>query len=280
MSDPLQRHLCELPAFRALLRAVEARFYRDLPMPEPVLDLGCGDGHFASVAFDRPLAAGFDPAWASLQEARLRGAHRILAMAEGGRMPFSDGTFGTVVSNSVLEHIPDLPPVLAETARVLQPGGRFYFSVPGPNFLPFLSIGRALDRIGFRSLGSVYRRFFNGISRHYHCDGVATWRDRLTRAGLNLECSWCYFSRKALGALEWGHYLGLPSLVCKKLTGHWILWPSQANLWLTERLVRPFYEEQLSQPPQACDQTEVASDREGAYLFFAARRVGVPRVAV
>ena len=48
--DLLWRNLKELPAFRGLLRAVEARFYQDLPLPEPVLDLGSGDAHFASVA--------------------------------------------------------------------------------------------------------------------------------------------------------------------------------------------------------------------------------------
>ena len=37
--------------------------------------------------------------------------------------------------------------LLAETARVLQPGGVFYFSVPGPDFLSSLSIGAALDKL-------------------------------------------------------------------------------------------------------------------------------------
>ena len=72
--DFLWQHLKDLPAFRALLRAVEARFYQELlPLSEPVLDVGCGDGHFASVAFPRPLAAGIDPGSAVLGEARDRG---------------------------------------------------------------------------------------------------------------------------------------------------------------------------------------------------------------
>lgn len=264
MDDLLWCHLRDLPAFRALLRAVEGRFYAgmssipDLPLPRPVLDLGCGDGHFASVVFDEPLDAGFDPWWGPLTESRERDAYRVLAQAEGARMPYPDDHFATVVSNSVLEHIPELPPVLAETARVLEPGGWFYFCVPGPNFLPFLSIGRALDRVGLRSLGDAYRRLFNRISRHYHCDGPQVWEQRLEEAGLELVRSWPYFSRQALVALEWGHYFGLPSLVTKKLTGRWILWPSRVNLWLTERLVRPLYEEPLP--------------GEGAYLFFVAHK--------
>lgn len=39
-TDYLWRNISELPYFRGLLRAVEARTYRDIPLPGPVLDLG------------------------------------------------------------------------------------------------------------------------------------------------------------------------------------------------------------------------------------------------
>ena len=285
VDDLLWRHLRDLPAFRALLRAVEASFYartgdvRDLrpDVRRPVLDLGCGDGHFAAMAFDEPLDAGFDPWWGPLTEAHRRRAYEVLSQAEGARMPYPGGAFATVVSNSVLEHIPRVQPVLAEVARVLQPGGWFYFCVPGPGFLPALSIGRALDRVGLRSLGDTYRRFFNAISRHYHCDGVEVWERRLEMAGLRLVRWWSYFPRRALTALEWGHYLGLPSLVCKKLTGRWVLWPSRANLWLTERLVRPLYEASICRdgsPGLADADVDHLDDSAGAYLFFVAQKEG------
>ncbi|MGB9776770.1 MAG: methyltransferase domain-containing protein [Anaerolineae bacterium] len=236
-------HLRDLPAFRALLRATEARFYISLPFPEPVLDLGCGDGHFGAVALPRPPDVGLDPDARPLREARQRGAYRLLLQADGACLPFPDATFGTVVSNCVLEHIPHGEPVVREVARVLRPGGRFYFSVPGPDFLALLSIGRALDRLGLRPLGNLYRAFFHRISRHYYYDGVEGWRARLERAGLQLLDAQPYLSPRALAAVEWGHYFGFPSLVAKQLTGRWVLWPARPNLWLTERLFRPFYEE-------------------------------------
>lgn len=270
MGDLLQRHLHELPAFRALLRAVEARFYDDLPMPAPVLDLGCGDGHFASAAFGR-VEAGFDPWWGSLREARGRDAYDVLAQADGAEMPYADDYFSTLVSNSVLEHIPDVGPVLVEAARVLRPGGWFYFCVPGENFLPFLSVGRALDRLGLTSLGDAYRQLFNRISRHHHCDPPEVWEERLRSVGLELVRSWTYFSQEALRTLELGHYLGLPSLVSKALTGRWVLCPTQANLWLTERLVRPSYEEWLSRAP-TIDEMNDKARRPGAYAFYVARK--------
>ncbi|MDW8068063.1 MAG: class I SAM-dependent methyltransferase [Anaerolineae bacterium] len=256
--DLLWLHLKDLPAFRALLRATEARFYASLPFPEPVLDLGCGDGHFGAVALPRPPDVGLDPDAHLLREARRRRAYRLLLRADGGRLPFPAGVFGTVISNCVLEHIPDVESVVREVARVLRPGGRFYFSVPGPAFLALLSVGRTLDRLGFRPLGNLYRRFFHRISRHYHYNGVDGWRARLEQAGLHLLNARPYLSPRALAAMEWGHYFGLPSWVAKQVTGRWVIWPSRWNLWLTERIVRPFYEEP---PPHI-----------GACLFLVASR--------
>ena len=75
--DFLFLHLRDLPYFRALLRAVEAQFYQSIDLPAPVLDLGSGDGHFASLTFDRRLDAGLDPWMDSLRESRGRGVYRL-----------------------------------------------------------------------------------------------------------------------------------------------------------------------------------------------------------
>jgi SAM-dependent methyltransferase len=257
--DFLWRHLEELPAFRALLRAVEARFYQDLlPLDEPVLDVGCGDGHFASVAFHEPLAAGIDPHPGALGEAQGRGAYRVLAQALGGALPFASDQFATVVSNSVLEHIPVVDPVLAEIARVLRPGGRFIFCVPGQHFTELLFFSRLFRRLHLAGPAHAYERFFNRISRHSHCDGPQQWQARLAGAGLDLTVSFSYFSERALHALDLGHYFGAPSLIAKKLVGRWILAPTRWNLALTERWLRPLYQEPLP--------------AVGAYLFFVAEK--------
>ena len=54
VEDLLWRHLQDLPYFRALLRAVEARFYQDIPLAEPILDLGCRGGHLAEACLPLP----------------------------------------------------------------------------------------------------------------------------------------------------------------------------------------------------------------------------------
>lgn len=252
------QQLCELPAFRALLRAVEARFYTDLPMPQPILDVGCGDGHFASVTFDAKLDVGFDPWWGPLREAQSRDVYAKLMQANGAHMPFPSAHFATVISNSVLEHIPAVDPVLCEIARVMQPGGQFYFCVPGPNFRQFLSVARVLDAIRLPRLAEAYRRLFDYIARHQYYNTPQEWAERLVHAGLHLTRWWPYFSPGALAALEWGHPLGLPSLISKKLFDRWLIAPQPWNLAPTAAILRRYYEEALPD--------------EGAYLFFVAEK--------
>lgn len=260
--DLLRRHLREVPAFRALLRATEGRFYADLmPLEEPVLDLGSGDGHFAAVALDglsQPLTAGIDPDARMLREAGSRSAYRGLAQGLGGALPFGDGTFRTVVSNSVLEHIPEVEPVLAEVSRVLTRGGRLIFCVPSDHFAELLLSPRLLRRLRLELLARAYERYFNRISRHKHCDGPQAWKPRLHSAGFDVAEWFYYFSGRATGALEMGHYIGLPNLIARKLVGRWVWFPHGWGVTLTERWLRPLYEEPLP--------------KVGAYLFFVAEK--------
>jgi SAM-dependent methyltransferase len=257
--DYLWLHLKDLPYFRSLVRAIEARFYQEIDLPAPVLDVGCGDGHFASVAFERPLDVGIDPWTGPIRKARRYGGYRALVQGDGAAMPFPDRHFGSALSNSVLEHIPPVEAVLCETARVLKPGAPFVFCVPNHQFLGGLGVSRFLDELGLRGLGTSYRAFFNRISRHAHCDPPEVWSGRLERAGFQVERWWHYLPPRTLQVAELGHYLGLPSLVAHALTRRWILVPSRWNLALTHRLVEPYYR----QDPVS---------EAGVYTFYIARK--------
>ena len=258
--DHLWLHMKGLPYFRALLRAVEARYYDQLPLQGFVVDLGCGDGHFAATTFSRPIEVGLDPWKGPLREASRRGIYRIAVRGEGARLPLPDGSADTVISNSVLEHIPDLDPVLAEVARVMRPDARFIFCVPNQRFICNLSVARFLDCIGLGGMANSYRRLFNRISRHQHTDDVQTWESRLNKAGLRIEKQWDYFSPKALAALEWGHLGGLPSLVVRKVFGSWNLVEAHWNFVVLEPILRNIYD---------AEQTRA----DGAYSFYIAARV-------
>jgi 2-polyprenyl-6-hydroxyphenyl methylase/3-demethylubiquinone-9 3-methyltransferase len=65
--------------------------------------------------------AGIDLSAPSLRQARAHGV--AAARANAVRLPFADASLHCVVAGEILEHVPDLPAVCAELARVLAPGG-------------------------------------------------------------------------------------------------------------------------------------------------------------
>jgi ubiquinone/menaquinone biosynthesis C-methylase UbiE len=131
-----------------LLRAVEARFYQHITLPGPILDVGCGDGHFAQMTFDEPLAVGTDPWWGPLQKAQASGMYQTVLQGMGDYQPFPDHHFGSAISNSVLEHIPDIQAVLNETSRVLQPGAPCVITMPSHYFTEYLGGADFLTSLG------------------------------------------------------------------------------------------------------------------------------------
>ena len=257
--DYLALNINSLPYFRGLLRAVEARVYQEYELPHPIYDLGCGDGHFESITFDEKIDVGLDPWTPPLKEAVKTGGYDLVIQGAGDCVPFPDGYFKSAFSNSVLEHIPDVDAVVRETNRVLAMGAPFIFCVPNHQFLGNLSISNFFDKIHLSGLADAYRRFFNRISRHHHCDSQETWKQRLEKYGFTIEDSWHYFSPHAFHILEWGHYFGLPALICKKLFGRWILVPARWNLSLTRALTQSSYTEERRQP-------------DGSYTFYITRK--------
>lgn len=247
LDEILWRHLSSLPYFRGFLRAIEDRFYQDISLPEPVFDLGSGDGHFVSVAFDEKLAVGIDPWVKPTLEAKKRDAYRLLILAEGANIPFPSVSFGTVISTSVLEHIPELAPVLSEISRILIPSGIFVFCVPNHRFPELLWGRRVLSKLGLKKVGLAYSRLFNRIARHAHTDSPEVWEKRLDLAGFDLIQTWDYFPPEALTVLEWGHPLCLPALISKKLFNRWILIPKRWNLAIPWRLTRKFLDHPRSE---------------------------------
>lgn len=230
--DFLFLHISSLPYFRGFLRAIESSYYQDLPLPSPVYDVGCGDGHFASLTFDHKLDVGLDPWRFSMREAKKYNAYKSLVEADGSQTPFPTNHFASGLSNSVLEHIPHIDAVLKETARVLQPNAPFYFCVPNTRYFSTLSLTKIFSK--------PYENWFRRISRVHHADEPDVWEKRLNEAGFVLERWWHYFSPASMRVLEWGHYFGLPSVAAKLLTGKWIISPTKWNLVLTEAYVKKY----------------------------------------
>lgn len=257
----LWRHLRDLPYFRGMLRAVEDSFYQGLDLPGPVLDLGSGDGHFASVAFDHPLDVGLDPWWEPIVESKEKhpDTYKILVCADGAMIPYPTAHFGSAVSTSVLEHIPHIQAVLDELGRVVRPGGTFAFCVPNHRFPQKLLGTEFFAKLGMKGASDWYGKFFNRIARHQHTDPVDVWTQRLDHAGFKVLKHWDYFPPYATHRLEVGHVMGLPNLLAKKLTGEWVPFKNKAFLWLPYRIARHSFLEPYSE--------------EGVCTFYITQRV-------
>jgi SAM-dependent methyltransferase len=240
--DFLRPHLLTLPIHRVIIRAVEARLFAELApaLPEPIVDVGSGDGTFVQIALPDKQVYGIDPRRDDTHEAASRDVYAGLSIADGAALPFADGQFASAISNCVLEHVIPLDETLRETARVLRRGGTFVASVVGHRFPEWLLGTALLNAIGLD--GSRYGRWFNKIAYHFNTFSPEGWRARFAAAGFETVTMRPYISAGALKLFDFSHYYGAPSLITRKLTGRWLLCPPLTPNLLWEPLLRPIYE--------------------------------------
>jgi SAM-dependent methyltransferase len=229
----LRSYWAETPFPLAFERTWECKLLARRRFVRPVLDVGCGEGLFAHMLFREPLETGIDPNGHELERAERLGAYRELIKCPGDRIPKPDGAYQTIFSNSVLEHIPDLDPVLIEMRRLLAPGGRMYVTVPSHRYDHYTMVNQTLSLLGLNGLAQRYRTFFNGFWRHYHYHDLAGWQSRFTQHGFQVLES-CTYGPKALCLLnDLLVPACLPSMVLKRLANRWTLLPAVRRLLLS-----------------------------------------------
>lgn len=222
MRSYIEAYLREKPFFFSLLRPKEASLYQSYkPFKRPILDIGCGDGFFAQVAFKK-VDVGIDVDSKSLKEARRRKVYLKIKHYGGRRIPYPDGYFSTILCNSTFEHIPNLDEVLNEVSRVSKKGGMLYFTVP-TNMWPKYLFGTFL-------LGRLYEMIFNKVQRHQNLYSLKTWSRSLSKVGFNVT-SYTYYldNKRILWFFDIGHYLSVTSLITKRLFNRWVLFPGKTR---------------------------------------------------
>lgn len=103
-----------------------------------ILDWGCGRGRLVAFLIRQGMDAygvDVDPEAVENGKAYLTGmqdeADRRLGLIDSsGGVDFPDGFFDVIVSDNVLEHVPDLDQVLSEISRLTKPGGRGFHLFP------------------------------------------------------------------------------------------------------------------------------------------------------
>ena len=117
-----------------------------------VLDLGCAGGFMAEALAARgAVVTGLDPAVAAVAagraQSRATGSGVGYLAGTGEHLPLADRSFDVVVCVDVLEHVRDLTAVIAETRRVLRPGGLFLFDTINRNPLATLAVVTIAEQV-------------------------------------------------------------------------------------------------------------------------------------
>jgi 2-polyprenyl-6-hydroxyphenyl methylase / 3-demethylubiquinone-9 3-methyltransferase len=110
------------------------------PNGKTALEVGCGGGilteEIRKMGF---ITTGIDPSEESLRtadgHAKAGGLDIQYDKGTGEQLPYADHSFDCVFCCDVLEHVQDLPKVISEIARVLKPGGVFFYDTLNRTFV-------------------------------------------------------------------------------------------------------------------------------------------------
>lgn len=136
----------------ALLRAEnEAKFpwiLERIPHKGTLLDVGCGAGFLTN----RMAQEGFQVTGIDLSPESLKVAERYdksktvkYVKADACHLPFPDESFDVVTTLDFLEHVPTPADVVKECARVLKPGGVFFYHTFNRNPLSHLVVIKLVE---------------------------------------------------------------------------------------------------------------------------------------
>ena len=131
----------------------------------------------------RPFDIGVDIAREPVSKAKQFGCYSNLGIAEGSMLPFRSKSIGTLISNSVLEHIPQVSSVLREASRVLRDDGVLIFTVPSSNFRLFLFPSLFAKLRLLNGLSEWYSNKRNTLLEHRNLHNHETWENWLGKVG-------------------------------------------------------------------------------------------------
>src|SRR6185369_3013863 len=131
------------------------------------LDLGCGNGFTGTVLK------------ASVGIAELHGVDQVNNLAapetyasftvgDARDLPYPDESFDFVFSFGVIDHIPDLEPVLAQAARVLKKGGHLTFAIQTQTFRKSSLWYKTFLRFGKQDLAHAYSDYRDVYDMIHH----------------------------------------------------------------------------------------------------------------
>jgi len=115
------------------------------PRGKTALEVGSGGGYISEAIARLGIdTTGIDPSERSVaaaaEHARTQGLRIRYERGAGESLPFEDASYDIVLCCDVLEHVRDRAKVISETARVLKPGGLFFFDTFNRTMVSWLAV--------------------------------------------------------------------------------------------------------------------------------------------
>jgi SAM-dependent methyltransferase len=225
-----ERYFPYTPAALCVKECARLSALRRFECKGPILDVGCGDGLFASIAFGDVEVWGIDidadeGRWAAASQAY---SQVILGDVTRARLP--ESFFATCVANCSLEHVPRIDRALSNIAKSLRPGGRAYLFVPNKDWARDMLSYRTLAGLGLDSFAELFRSSVDTFFKHHHLHDREEWREIVNASGMRAVSIEPALSRGSTVAFE---LLLLPSLagwLNKHLTTRWTNFPPARRL--------------------------------------------------
>ena len=116
--------------------------------PVDILDIGCGGGFLSNFLSEKGhRVTGVDLSGESLAVARRHDRTQTARYIEADayQLPFADSSFDVITAMDFLEHVEDPAKVIQEAARVLRPGGLFFFHTFNRNWISYIVVIKMVE---------------------------------------------------------------------------------------------------------------------------------------
>jgi SAM-dependent methyltransferase len=184
--DAVARLYPDIPPM-IIWRGWEYAVYRRYALPEPVFDVGCGDGRFFRCTWPSITdVTGVDISEGVADAALRSGVYRKVYAARAQDSPVAPGSFASAFANCSLEHMDDLPGELRAMARSLRPGGQFLCSVVTDKSIEWSALPLLLSAAG----ADGQARAVQSDYEHYHhlvnALSAESWIRQIEDAGIQV----------------------------------------------------------------------------------------------
>ena len=223
--DSFSKYFPFAPTALCIKECARLEAMRQLQVEGPILDVGCGDGLFAKIAFRAEEVWGIDIDGKEGRWAQASRAYSQIVLGDIAEVKLPPAFFRTCVANCSLEHVPDIQAALSTISASLVPGGRAYLFVPNRDWASKFLTVRTLRSLFGERVASVLQNGIDEFFKHHHLYDEDGWRNVIAKSPLSLVDIKPVLSTATTVAFEAFLLPSLAGWANKKLTTRWTNFP-------------------------------------------------------